>query len=326
MNFVHPDDREATIHTASGLTTGTTVLSFQNRYRCKTGAYKWFEWTSRAAIEEGLIYATVRDVTARNRREARLRHLLSSSPVILYAGSFDGDYPVTFISENVTAELGYDPDEFLRDSRFWTERIHPDDVMRVITALEQIVHTERLSHEYRFQHQDGSYRIMRDEVKLVRDERGHPIEIVGSLQDVTEKRHAEKLIEAQAAALNELSTPLIPISDDVVVMPLIGTIDSERARQVIEALLEGIAKSRAGTAILDITGVPVVDTQVASALLRAAKAVELLGAEIVLTGIRPVIAQTLVTIGADLSGIVTRGTLKSGIEYATRKARGEERR
>jgi rsbT co-antagonist protein RsbR len=126
----------------------------------------------------------------------------------------------------------------------------------------------------------------------------------------------EQVIAAQQAALRELSTPIIPLTDDLVAMPLIGTIDSNRAQQVIETLLEGVSASRATTAILDITGVQIVDTQVANALLRAAQAVKLLGARVVLTGIRPEVAQTLVGLGLDLSGIVTRATLQSGIAFA----------
>jgi rsbT co-antagonist protein RsbR len=116
--------------------------------------------------------------------------------------------------------------------------------------------------------------------------------------------------------LRELSTPLIPISDAVVVMPLIGAIDSRRAQQVMETLLQGLAQRQAETAILDITGVPVVDTQVANALIAAAQAVKLLGATVVLTGIRPEVAQTLVGLGIDLRGIITRASLQSGITYA----------
>jgi rsbT co-antagonist protein RsbR len=136
---------------------------------------------------------------------------------------------------------------------------------------------------------------------------------------IRQKIEHEETIRAQQAALAELSTPLIPISDQVMVMPLIGAVDSQRAQQVIETLLEGIARSGAVVAILDITGVPVVDTQVANALLRAAQAVKLLGAQVVLTGIRPEVAQTLVGLGADLSGIVTCGSLQSGIVYANRR-------
>jgi rsbT co-antagonist protein RsbR len=126
----------------------------------------------------------------------------------------------------------------------------------------------------------------------------------------------EERIRIQELALRELSTPLLAVSDHTVVMPLIGAIDSRRAQQVIETLLEGITSYSADIAILDITGVTVVDTQVANALLRAAQAVRLLGARVVLTGIRPEIAQTLVGLGADLSEVVTRSSLQSGIAYA----------
>jgi rsbT co-antagonist protein RsbR len=146
------------------------------------------------------------------------------------------------------------------------------------------------------------------------------------LRDITHRQRAEQerlrlqeeVIRAQEAALRELSTPLIPISDTVMVMPLIGAMDSRRAQQVIEELLKGIAVHRAQVAILDITGVPLVDTQVADGLIRAAQAVKLLGAQVILTGIRPEVAQTLVGLGTGLDGIITRSTLQSGIEFAMR--------
>lgn len=126
----------------------------------------------------------------------------------------------------------------------------------------------------------------------------------------------EEIIRSQQATLREVSTPLIPITDAVVIMPLVGAIDSLRAQQILENLLEGIAQHQADTAILDITGVQVVDTQVANALIRAARAARLLGAQVILTGIKPQIAQTLVQLGADLNGIVTHSNLKSGIAFA----------
>jgi anti-anti-sigma factor len=143
-------------------------------------------------------------------------------------------------------------------------------------------------------------------------------------RDITErKRHEaerealqQQIIDAQRNALRELSTPLIPISRDVVIMPLIGTIDSQRAQQVMEALLEGVAQHQASLVILDITGVAVVDTQVAQTFIQAAQAVRLLGAQVMLTGIQPQIAQTLVHLGVDLSGIITSGSLQAGIAYA----------
>jgi rsbT co-antagonist protein RsbR len=126
----------------------------------------------------------------------------------------------------------------------------------------------------------------------------------------------QQIIAAQQAALRELSTPLLPLAKGILAMPLLGTIDSNRAQMVMETLLEGVSAYQAETVILDITGVQMVDTQVANVLIQAAQAVKLLGAQVVLTGIRPMMAQTLVSLGVDLSSIVTRSTLENGIAYA----------
>jgi len=144
------------------------------------------------------------------------------------------------------------------------------------------------------------------------------------VRDMTEQVQADQerqrlqaqVITAQQRALRELSTPLLPIADGVLVMPLIGTVDSERAQLVLETLLEGVALHQAELAILDITGVQVIDTQIANVLIRAAQAVKLLGAQVVLTGIQPLIAQTLVHLDIDLGTMITRSTLQAGITYA----------
>ena len=126
----------------------------------------------------------------------------------------------------------------------------------------------------------------------------------------------ESTIRAQTAALQELSAPIIPIYGGVLVLPLIGAIDTQRATAIMETLLEGVAERNARVVLLDITGVPVVDTSVAHHLIQAARAVRLLGAEIVLVGIRPEIAQTIVQLGVDLSGISTMADLQGGVAYA----------
>ena len=151
---------------------------------------------------------------------------------------------------------------------------------------------------------------------------------VWSFRDATQRLQAERestalqeqVIAMQAAALAELSTPLIPVSESTLVMPLIGAIDSGRVQQMMSVLLSGVAESNATTIILDITGVLVVDTQVADALFRAAQAVKLLGAQVILTGIRPEVAQTLVGLGIELHNLITRSRLQDGIAYALRKS------
>ncbi|WP_144513675.1 STAS domain-containing protein [Bacillus sp. FJAT-22090] len=126
----------------------------------------------------------------------------------------------------------------------------------------------------------------------------------------------EKTVDLQKIALQELSASLIPVFDKISVMPLVGTIDTERAKLIMENLLQGVVKHRAEVVLLDITGVPVVDTMVAHHIIQAADAVRLVGAKCMLVGIRPEIAQTIVTLGINLNDFTTTSTLQRGMEQA----------
>jgi len=128
-------------------------------------------------------------------------------------------------------------------------------------------------------------------------------------------RHEEQL-RAHSALLSELHTPLIPVSRDVLVMPLVGALDEQRVERVMQTLLTGVSAHKARVAILDVTGVPRLDAELADALIGAARAVQLLGTQVILTGVRPDVAATLVAIGADLRGVATQSTLESGIAFA----------
>ena len=118
--------------------------------------------------------------------------------------------------------------------------------------------------------------------------------------------------------LRELSVPVVPVWKGVLVVPLVGILDSARARDMTQTLLDAIVRERARVAILDITGVPTVDTQVADYLIRTVKAARLLGTQGVLVGIRPAIAQTLVRLGVNLGEVQTEADLESGLKYAFR--------
>jgi rsbT co-antagonist protein RsbR len=163
----------------------------------------------------------------------------------------------------------------------------------------------------------------------IRDSAGEISAIGGIATDITDFKRAEEeraalqaqVIDAHRAALRELSTPLIPLAAGVLVMPIIGTVDSSRAAQLMDTLLLGVTAHGARMVILDITGVKVVDTQVANALLQTAQAAKLLGTEVVLTGISPHVAATLIGLGADLGTLTTLGTLRAGVAYALRRGR-----
>lgn len=123
----------------------------------------------------------------------------------------------------------------------------------------------------------------------------------------------ERTIAQQSLSLLELSTPVVRLWDRVLMVPLIGVVDTLRARQTTERLLEAIAKYEATVAILDVTGVPVLDTSVAGHLMKTIAAAQMLGARVVMTGISPDGAQTLVKLGVDFSEVTTRATLRAGI-------------
>lgn len=124
-----------------------------------------------------------------------------------------------------------------------------------------------------------------------------------------------ELIRKQQLALQELSTPILDIWSDVLALPIIGTVDSSRSAQIMERLLSEIVAKRSRWVIIDVTGVEVIDTQTASHFLRIAKAVELLGARCLLTGLRPAVAQTLVQLNVDLTEVRTLRNLKHGLRH-----------
>ena len=126
----------------------------------------------------------------------------------------------------------------------------------------------------------------------------------------------EEVITRQAQEIVEISTPVIQIWAGVVVAPLIGTMDSQRTQQFMERLLERIVETNSPVALVDITGVPTIDTKTGQHLLETITAVRLLGAQVILTGVRPAIAQTLVHLGIDLAGVSTRSSLAAGLRVA----------
>ncbi|WDT75171.1 MAG: STAS domain-containing protein [Candidatus Manganitrophus sp.] len=128
----------------------------------------------------------------------------------------------------------------------------------------------------------------------------------------------EEIIARQQLDMAEISTPVVKIWDGILALPLIGTLDSRRTMTVMEKLLQKIVDTAATVAILDITGVPTVDTLVANHVMKTVAATRLLGAEVIITGVSPAIAQTIVHLGVDLSGIQTRATMAEGLKLALR--------
>jgi PAS domain S-box-containing protein len=140
--------------------------------------------------------------------KSRLEHLLTSSTAVIYTCKADGDFGATFISENVKDQLGYKPDDFISNSGFWKDGIHPDDVTRILGEVETLFDKGAHVNEYRFLHKDGSYRWMRDELKLIRDKDGNPLEMVGCWYDITERKQAEQQLRTAFDEIKHLKEQL----------------------------------------------------------------------------------------------------------------------
>jgi anti-anti-sigma regulatory factor len=159
----------------------------------------------------------------------------------------------------------------------------------------------------------------------VKDDAGAVRHVVGFSMNVTETMRTKEelhaklaVIERQQEVIQNLETPIIQVWDHVVTLPMVGVVDSRRAARVTEDLLTAVSRLQARFAILDLTGVDVVDTSTASHMLNILSAVRLLGAEGIITGIRPNVAQTMVALGLDLSRVITLATLRDGLSFAIR--------
>ena len=125
----------------------------------------------------------------------RQKILLAFCPAVIYTCDPVDEYPATYISEYVYEMLGYRPSDFTTNSEFWADHIHPDDKKRVFEEVDNLFLKDSYLYEYRFQHKNGSYRWMRDEMKLIRDDAGNPQEIIGSWIDINMRKEAEQALE-----------------------------------------------------------------------------------------------------------------------------------
>jgi len=212
--------------------------------------------------------------------------------------------------------LGYRSSEIIGQhfSRFFpTEEVQrgkPEMELKVATA-------EGRSEDEGWRIKKDGARFWSNEViTALRDQGGALCGFGKVMRDLTERKRAEEKATLQAREILEISTPVIQIWDGVLMAPLIGTLDSQRTQKLMEGLLERIVQTNSAVALLDVTGVPTIDTRTAQHLAETTTAVRLLGAQAVLTGVRPAIAQTLAHIGVDLGEITTRSTLAAGFRVA----------
>jgi rsbT co-antagonist protein RsbR len=279
----------------------------------KDGTRRHCQWQE-TALDDGSVFAFVTDVTETRSRERLMQSMLENLAVVVWQVDTKGTFTYQD-GPKALAQFAMKPGQLVGMNIFElygeTGRGVVDDALR-----GKPTYTDGEEHGRVFQTWT---------IPLFADD-GTVDAAAGVSLDVTDMRKGEHelraklaLIERQEKTIRELSIPLIETWDGVLTVPMVGVVDTERAADVMEQLLSEITRRKARFAIVDLTGVEAVDTKVAAHIISLTRAIQLLGAEGIVTGIRPSTAQTMMALGADLAGIHTRANLKEALRYCIQK-------
>jgi PAS domain S-box-containing protein len=210
---VHPADYPRVEQEITALF-GNGGHSLEYRFRRKDGSYCWVSDEQHLIKDKnGAPYEIIgswSDVTirkeaeiARDAQHARLAQLLTASPAVIYSFRASGDFAPTFVSENITALLGYEAKEYLENADFWRRCVHPDDLPGIEAQFEELYKNNRHSVEYRFLKKDGAYCWVSDEWRLIRSDDGEPVEVVGSWSDISSRKEAEQALQKSEQRLTD---------------------------------------------------------------------------------------------------------------------------
>lgn len=340
LSILHPEDKERAVQSARSAFTGEAGMQ-PYRIKTKDGGVVWVQ--SFVSIERDAHGTPVRmhglslDVTRYKEAELRVAQLLyranelneridalvENVPGIVWerwernsqtAGS-------DFCSIHLTDLIGYTPQEWIALPSGWLDLVPEEDQADFQAGLQRLREqggSATLHHRVRSK--DGKKYWLENHIALVRNSADEAVAMRGVALDITAEKQVEQERERlrienqrQAERIAELSTPLIPITDKIVVLPLLGALDMSRAEQIVHSLLRGVVQLRAQLALIDVTGVVELDANSAGVLIRAANALRLVGAKALITGMRPEMAKMLIDLGVPLQDLATRASLKSAL-------------
>lgn len=321
--YIHPDDLRAFEAGWAALTASEAPVRFPCRVLGADGAPQALELSARRAPASGEIHGALRPSGAARSQEEReleregklLRVFLANISMIAWAIDRQGVF--THHKGKGIAAAGLQEGKFVGLNVFdlYADSEEGMSTVRRALAGEQL-HTFLESNGVSWEHW----------YVPLRDEQGAVTGLAGLTLDLSEARKAEKdlrvqlaLVERQQQVIRSLSTPIIEVWDKVLTLPMLGVVDSVRAAEVMEKLLGQVSRKGARFAILDLTGVETVDTGTAGHLIKLIQALRLLGAEGIITGIQPNVAQTMVALGMELTSIVTLSNLRDGLRLCMKR-------
>jgi PAS domain S-box-containing protein len=293
------------------------------------------EFLAAVSLENALLAADLARETAERTQaektlrqsEERLQRLVETANVVPWE-AIRATGRFTYVGPQVVKMLGY-PEEAWLEEGFLAAHVHPDD--RESTRRHLVDPTREGDFDLRMIAADGRT-VWLHNVVSARGLDGSDV-LGGLLFDVTERKEAEatlkeklEIIETQQAAILKLSSPIIEVWDGVLTMPVLGAVDERRAEQMMMVLLHEVTRTACRYTIIDLTGAEAIDTKTAEHIVRLVRAVQLLGAKSIVVGIRPEVAQTIVSMGIDLASIVTLANLREALLLCMRDQRGSRAR
>jgi rsbT co-antagonist protein RsbR len=271
--------------------------------------------TGTSSSDEGLLSELVAHLRE-NRTELRetWAQRITASRLLMAMTEEEIFLEATAVYDNYVEVLETGSVEALQDyARDLSERIIPrgvetDEVLGIVLLLRDVL-ARSLFEKYQ-----ADFQLLNRVLDVYEPAANRIANTVG----VSFVQERERVIRQQQEAIRELSTPVLQVRERLLILPIVGVLDSQRARQLTEQLLQGIRVNRAKVVVIDVTGVPDIDSTVANHLVQTVEASRLMGASVIITGLSADIAQTLVTIGVDLSKMNAVGDLQGGIEEAER--------
>jgi rsbT co-antagonist protein RsbR len=327
LERVDPAAREAASAALEPAWSGAEVR-FEAGCTGADGRARWVEWSARGV--DGLCYLRGRDRTDERELRAEVERQRLAGQRFRALADTTSDF--VGIADLMGRAIYLNPAGLAMVGRTAQDAVgveiaafHPPEhaAWLAATGIPRAIESGVSACDGHVKRDDGSLIPISQVIVALRDESGaleSLATIIRDLSAIDQFKALEQQLRGQQAALRDaltaMGTPILPITEHIVVMPLVGALDPQRAEQFFEAALHGAQAHRARVVIIDVTGAAHVDAGIAGTLVRTAKALRLLGAQVVLTGIHPAVARALVDVGAELEALIPHGTLQSGFRCA----------